>query len=184
MLVHATPRAARRAGLIVPELLEDGRVCVDMGEPVLAPCDVPTTLRSGGVGGADASAPAVAAPLELGGRSWTVTAVSMGNPHAVVYSCDGAPVKVRHPAFAVTFERRLASRSMGVPPIACTVDLAACTHGPTLLEQFKGGCQQLSYAHWPRGCRPRFQVLSTPCALNIANIACHLAIHWLCGLVV
>lgn len=80
-----------RAGLIIPQLLEDGRVCVDMGEPVLAAAEVPTTLRGDGGDGA----PAVAAPVQLAGRSWTVTAVSMGNPHAVVYCSDGAPVQVR-----------------------------------------------------------------------------------------
>lgn len=32
------------AGLIVPEMLADGRVCVDMGKPVLEGPKVPTTL--------------------------------------------------------------------------------------------------------------------------------------------
>lgn len=32
------------AGLIQPELLADGQVCVDMGEPILEGPKVPTTL--------------------------------------------------------------------------------------------------------------------------------------------
>ena len=34
------------AGLIQPELRADGQVAVDMGEPILAPRDVPTTLEA------------------------------------------------------------------------------------------------------------------------------------------
>ena len=36
--------AASAAGLIQPELLADGQVCVDMGEPILEGPKVPTTL--------------------------------------------------------------------------------------------------------------------------------------------
>lgn len=46
-------------GLIQPELLADGQVCVDMGEPILEGPKVPTTLaptqvrrvQAGGLGG-------------------------------------------------------------------------------------------------------------------------------------
>lgn len=77
------------SGLIVPELLEDGRVKVDMGKPILNASDVPTTLPGNDDG------TAVAVPLEVAGSSWTITAVGMGNPHAVVYSKDGEDVKAR-----------------------------------------------------------------------------------------
>ncbi|KAL2652904.1 hypothetical protein R1flu_021032 [Riccia fluitans] len=66
------------AGLIVPELMPDGQVCVDMGPPILEAKQVPTTLeptRDGAV---------IKAPLVVAGRSWSVTCVSMGNPHCVV----------------------------------------------------------------------------------------------------
>jgi len=36
--------------------------------------------------------------LEVEGRKWAMTCVSMGNPHAVTYSVDGQPIKVRPPA--------------------------------------------------------------------------------------
>ena len=52
---------------------------IDMGRPILAPADVPTTL--GGAGGG----PAIDAPLTVGGREFKVTAVSVGNPHAVIH---------------------------------------------------------------------------------------------------
>lgn len=72
-----------------PEILSDGQVRVDMGVPVLNGASVPVTLaptRDGMV---------VAQKLEVAGSEWTVTGVSMGNPHAVVFSRDGKPIKVK-----------------------------------------------------------------------------------------
>jgi diaminopimelate epimerase len=56
-------------------------VRVDMGEPILAPLKVPTTLRSSD----DPGAPVVDASLTIDGRELRVTCVSMGNPHCVVF---------------------------------------------------------------------------------------------------
>ncbi|BDI31761.1 diaminopimelate epimerase [Capsulimonas corticalis] len=53
-------------------------VRVDMGEPVLIPALVPTTLGEG-------ESPVVSLPIEAAGRTLLVTAVSMGNPHAVIF---------------------------------------------------------------------------------------------------
>lgn len=52
------------------------KVCVDMGEPVLVPEQVPVTLKRDRV---------VAFPLLINGSEYFVTCVSMGNPHAVVF---------------------------------------------------------------------------------------------------
>jgi diaminopimelate epimerase len=57
------------------------RVRVDMGEPILRPELIPTTLRSP----AGPGEPAVDVPLIVAGRELRVTAVSMGNPHCVVF---------------------------------------------------------------------------------------------------
>merc|ERR1740138_773054 len=70
------------AGPIVPEMLADGTVKVDMGEPILNGADVPTTLP------ADADGRVIEAPLTVAGVEWKVTCVSMGNPHAVVFVDD------------------------------------------------------------------------------------------------
>ena len=51
-MVHALPNkhylghfsAHVATGLIQPELLPDGQVCVDMGEPILEADRIPTTL--------------------------------------------------------------------------------------------------------------------------------------------
>lgn len=101
------------------ELLDDGRVKVDMGEPVLAGARVPTTLppTQGDM--------VVAAPLEAAGSTWTVTAVSMGNPHAVVYSRDGKPIVVRscsHPAVLLDGQRLV----LNAAPLSSALLLAVC----------------------------------------------------------
>jgi diaminopimelate epimerase len=57
------------------------QVRVDMGEPILAPAQVPTTLQSA----KGAAEPVVDEPLVVNGREMLVTCVSMGNPHCVVF---------------------------------------------------------------------------------------------------
>jgi diaminopimelate epimerase len=60
------------------------QVRVDMGEPILIPSRIPTTLRS--ATGPDQ--PVVDVPLSIGGRDFRVNCVSMGNPHCVVFVDD------------------------------------------------------------------------------------------------
>jgi diaminopimelate epimerase len=58
------------------------RVRVDMGEPILAADQIPTTLPGNqGLFGS----PVVDADLSVSGRELKVTCVSMGNPHCVSY---------------------------------------------------------------------------------------------------
>ncbi|GIL48824.1 hypothetical protein Vafri_5245 [Volvox africanus] len=76
------------AGLIQPELLADGQVRVDMGEPILEGAKVPTTLAP------TQGSTVVSQDLAVEGRTYKVTCVSMGNPHAVIYSCDGNTIKI------------------------------------------------------------------------------------------
>lgn len=75
-------------GLIQPELLPDGQVCVDMGQPVLDASKVPTTLQP------TQDTTVVEQRLTVDGRTYAMTCVSMGNPHAITYSVDGQPIKV------------------------------------------------------------------------------------------
>jgi diaminopimelate epimerase len=65
------------AGRIVPELLPDGTIRVDMGAPFLEPAQVPTTLESGPAGLPQGE-------LEVDGECFAVAAAGMGNPHAVI----------------------------------------------------------------------------------------------------
>jgi diaminopimelate epimerase len=62
-----------KSGLISPKLEEDGRVTVNMGAPILAAARIPFSSDSD----------AVMQPLQVHGETVQITAVSMGNPHAV-----------------------------------------------------------------------------------------------------
>ena len=65
------------AGRIVPELLPEGTIRVDMGAPFLTPSEIPTTLEVG-----EAGLPS--GELEIDGERFAVAAAGMGNPHVVV----------------------------------------------------------------------------------------------------
>ncbi len=71
-------------------MLADGQVRVDMGTPILEGPKVPTTLAP------TQGSTVVQQDLVVEGKTYKVTCVSMGNPHAVIYSCDGKPIKVRN----------------------------------------------------------------------------------------
>ena len=85
----AVIRVETLAGVLAPECLPDGRVRVDMGVPVLAPADIPML----------AAGPGPVHTLDVDGQPVQVTAVSMGNPHAVqrVDDVDAAPVTTQGP---------------------------------------------------------------------------------------
>ena len=72
------------AGILVPKLnLQDGQVAsvtVDMGEPILAGDDIPVL----GFG----KEQVIAKPIEVDGKTFSMTCVSMGNPHCVVFVDD------------------------------------------------------------------------------------------------
>ena len=88
------------SGVVRPRRAGVGRVRVDMGPPVLAPAEIPTTLGHG-------AGPVLDVPLEVAGETLRVSCVSMGNPHAVIFvdDPDAAPVErlgpqiEHHPAF-------------------------------------------------------------------------------------
>ena len=77
-------RVETGAGVKIVRLIkEGGEVCgatVDMGEPILAPADIPAVLPEGAQGDRFLSL-----PVTVDGKDYAVTAVSMGNPHAVVF---------------------------------------------------------------------------------------------------
>lgn len=61
-------------------------VTVDMGEPILEPGRIPVALAEGGT---------PSGRVEAAGREWAFTAVSMGNPHAVIFVDDVEGTDVR-----------------------------------------------------------------------------------------
>ncbi len=88
------------AGLITPKLTADGQITVDMGEPRLLAGEIPTTLAA-------ADQKVVDVLMEVAGKSWSVTCVSMGNPHCITFVDDVAAIALEqigpqfehHPVF-------------------------------------------------------------------------------------
>jgi diaminopimelate epimerase len=90
-------RVETKAGIIAPRLTDDGLVTVDMGAPVFDPVLIPFV----------SSSDAAVQLLDVDGETVAITALSMGNPHAVqvVADIEAAPVVAlgerikSHPSF-------------------------------------------------------------------------------------
>jgi diaminopimelate epimerase len=87
------------AGVLKPEILADGRIRIDMGPPILERSRIPM--------GGPRTSQVVDEPVKVGEQTFAVTAVSMGNPHAVIFVADvdavplaewGPPLET-HPLF-------------------------------------------------------------------------------------
>jgi len=82
------------AGIKVLDMtVKDGKVelvTVDMGEPILVPKDVPINSEKDRF---------ISEPVEIDGKIYKVTGVSMGNPHAITYvdDVDSFPLEVVGP---------------------------------------------------------------------------------------
>lgn len=77
------------AGVMKPQLRPDGQVTVDMGLPRLLAGEIPTTL-------APSDQKVINLPLEVAGKSWQVTCVSMGNPHCITFVDDVAAIPLEN----------------------------------------------------------------------------------------
>lgn len=84
-----TLRVETARGVIMPELIGDGAVRVNMGEPCLTAAQIPFV----------ADVDAVVHRLDIAGQPRDITVVSMGNPHAVqeVNDTEQAPVLTEAP---------------------------------------------------------------------------------------
>jgi diaminopimelate epimerase len=156
------------AGRIVPRLLDDGRIRVDMGVPFLQAVDIPTTLPLGPHGLPEGE-------LDVEGQRFAVAAVGMGNPHVVIPVPDVAAVDLErlgaalevHPAFpartnvhfveilaADHLRMRVWERGAG-PTLACgtgaCATLVACVRlglcGRSARLDLPGGPLEISWEH-------------------------------------
>ena len=78
--------------ILFPENGKVQQVRVDMGEPILTPAEIPVVSSNDRV---------INEPIEVGGKTWNMTCVSMGNPHAVVFvdDTDSFPLETYGPLF-------------------------------------------------------------------------------------
>ncbi|MES2049251.1 MAG: diaminopimelate epimerase [Pseudomonadota bacterium] len=84
------------SGLIAPRLNPDGSVTVDMAPPILGPANVP--FDTSGLTSKTQAQDQIW-PLEINGKTAWISAVSMGNPHAVqvVDDVEAYPVLLEGP---------------------------------------------------------------------------------------
>jgi diaminopimelate epimerase len=82
-------RVETLSGIIAPRIESDGEITVNMGAPRLNPRDIPFL----------ADAEALSYAIEVAGSMRSISAISMGNPHAVqvVADVDAAPVASEGP---------------------------------------------------------------------------------------
>jgi diaminopimelate epimerase len=132
------------AGIVVPRWVGRDRIRVEMGRPILSPAKIPTRLGSG-------DGPVLDHELEVGAERVRLSAISMGNPHAVIYVPDveAAPVTTLgpllevHPAF----------------PNRVNVEFVQVL-GPTRLRQ----------RTWERGTGETLACGSGACAVAVASV--------------
>lgn len=149
------------AGLIVPHLTSDGQVKVDMGKPKLLAKEIPTTLAA-------AEEKVIDRSLDVVGQSWSVTCVSMGNPHCITFVDDVAAIPLEeigpqfehHPVFPqrtntefiqVTsrdyLKMRVWERGAGAT-LACGTGACASLVAGVLV----GKCDRVATVELPGGC--------------------------------
>ncbi|MGL5076520.1 MAG: diaminopimelate epimerase [Waterburya sp.] len=165
--VNKSYRIDTLAGIIIPKLESNGDVTVDMGKPQLVAAGIPTTLNS-------QSGKVIAQPLEVGNETWSVTAVSMGNPHCITFVADSeaidlekiGPLFEHHPAFPQRtntefievvksdyIKMRVWERGAGIT-LACGTGACASVVAGVLNEkcdrnctvELPGGCLQIDWS--------------------------------------
>ncbi len=77
------------AGIITPEILENENVLVDMGKAILEPALIPVCVDN---------------PLNFEIQGYNATAVSMGNPHCVIYTDEDSEMLAKTKGMAIEID--------------------------------------------------------------------------------
>jgi diaminopimelate epimerase len=151
---HNPLRIETDAGILTLDLtIEDQRVTkvrVDMGEPRLRPEDLPVRLPPEQM---------IDRPLQILGRSATMTCVSMGNPHAVIY---GLPLALLQEREASVRRLEIEGRRIEDDPIfpQRTNVLFVEVHSPT----------EVTMLPWERGSGATQACGTGACAVCVAGV--------------
>jgi diaminopimelate epimerase len=140
-------------GLITDENGKVGKVCVNMGQPILTSKDIPIDLDLENV---------IEQPLEILGRQLLLTGISMGNPHAVFFTDDLDAVELDKIGPVIErdrvnvhfveiqgpseFKMRSWERGSGIT-LACGTGACACCVAAVLT----GRCERVCTAYLPGG---------------------------------
>lgn len=82
------------AGIIIPEILDDGNVKVNMSKPILKPIQIPFKGENN-----------LDYELSAGERTFKINAVSMGNPHCVIFTYGSEDLLEMAKAYGPTIEK-------------------------------------------------------------------------------
>jgi diaminopimelate epimerase len=91
-LAEAEPRSYNihtLGGVIMPQIEQDGRITVNMGQPRLLAQEIPTTLTT-------PTEKVIDQALVVAEQTWQVTCVNMGNPHCVTFVEDVAAIPLEY----------------------------------------------------------------------------------------
>ncbi|MBD2005827.1 MULTISPECIES: diaminopimelate epimerase [Cyanophyceae] len=156
-----TYRIHTLAGVMTPQIKPDGQVTVDMGMPRLLAAEITTTLVA-------PDKKAINEPLEVAGKSWLVTCVSMGNPHCITFVEDVAAIELEtigsqfehHPVFPKRtntefiqvvrpdyLKMRVWERGAGIT-LACGTGACAVVVAGVLAQK----CDRVATVELPGGC--------------------------------
>ena len=134
------------------------KACVNMGQPILKPADIPVKLAGEKV---------IEEPIEISGQKLQMTCVSMGNPHAVFFCDDVEQIELEkigpavenhqfsphhtnvqfvHVISPAEFKMRTWERGSGIT-MACGSGACACAVAAVLLDRAERVCT----AHLPGG---------------------------------
>lgn len=133
------------AGLIVPVMNADGTITVDMGPPILTGSKVPTLLP------ANYEDSVVEQSYDCNGKTWKISCVSMGNPHAIIFVEDLDAVNLASDGPAL--------ETAPVFPAKTNVEFVQVV-GPSHLKM----------KVWERGAGPTLACGTGACALTVAAI--------------
>lgn len=145
-------------GMVIDENDKVQKVCVNMGQPILATKDIPVKLPVEKI---------IEQPMQFENRAFVMTCVSMGNPHAVFFRDNIAlvelekigPVIENHDTFPQRtnvhfvqvkgpneFTMRTWERGSGIT-LACGTGACACCVAAVLTDR----CERSCVAHLPGG---------------------------------
>lgn len=131
------------AGVIIPEIQENGEVKVDMGEPVLEAKRIPLAGIEGN--------PVLNYPIEIHDKKFHFSAVSMGNPHCLIFTEEDSASLARKYGSEIELHRNF--------PEKTNVEFI------NVLSR-----NNIKIAVWERGCGITLACGTGACASTVASI--------------
>ncbi len=129
-----------KAGIIVPKIISDVEVCVNMGTPVLSPQNIPCMAERN-----------LNIPYSIEDKQFLLNAISMGNPHCIIF------VEKDSKEFALKYGSKIENDSMF--PEKTNVEFVEIISKDEVIINV-----------WERGCGTTLACGTGACATTVAGI--------------